>query len=55
MQDSQQELSFKLYLDTADKRFLIYPSTYRKETFKFMIPYITNSYDYALIDVYVGA
>jgi hypothetical protein len=55
MQDIDQELSFKLYLDTADKRFLIYPSTYRKEIFKFLIPYISNTYDYALIDVYVVA
>lgn len=33
--DPQQELSFKLYIDTGDYRFLIYPSTYRKESFMF--------------------
>jgi hypothetical protein len=55
MQDIDQELAFKLYLDTSDKRFLIYPSTFRKESFKFLIPYISNTYDYALVDVYVVA
>lgn len=51
--DPTQELSFKIYLDTGDYKFLIFPSTYRMEEANFTIPHISSTYYQSPIDLYV--